>query len=453
MSGITMTLSRAADVLGAARFGVDATFNGVVIDSRQVVPGNLFVALPGEHVNGNAFVDDATSRGAAAVMVEGPATSQGPGLIVDNARGAMGELATYWRNQFDLPVAAVTGSNGKTTTKEMIAAIAARAGPVLFTQGNLNNDLGVPLTLFRLDHAHTSAVIEMGANHEREIGPLAGMAKPVVGLITQCAPAHLEGFGSLEGVARGKGELIEQLPVDGTAVLNADDRFISFWRSHCAAEKVLTFGLEQPADVTATWHQSNQGLVLQVQMQGRSFEVKVGLLGRHNVMNALAAIAVAHSLGLGEQEVRAGLAEMKAVPGRLALNQLTSGAPLIDDSYNANPASTAAAIEVLMDFEGPRWLVFGDMAELGDITERAHREVGERARAAGVDRLFTLGPYGEAASRAFGSGAKSFTQIESLTNALASDNETPGAVLVKGSRSMAMERVVQLLQGQPSPCC
>lgn len=443
-----MQVSEAAAALCSSWFGTDATFEGVVIDSRRVSPGNLFVALDGERTEGHRFVADAHARGAAAVMVETRTDAAVPGLLVDDARAAMASLASAWRDRFDLPVAAVTGSNGKTTVKEMLAAMVSEAGPALVTEGNLNNDLGVPLTLYRLAPEHRHAVVEMGANHVGEIARLAGMARPQVGVITQCAAAHLEGFGSIEGVARGKGEMVESLPVDGTAILNADDRFIDYWRERSTAGRTLTFGLENPADVSADWHQTEDGLQLRLMLAGRELDVSLALLGRHNVMNALAATAAAHALDLDDAAMSAGLARMRAVPGRLALMRTEAGTALIDDSYNANPESLAAAIDVLADFAAPRWLVMGDMAELGDDAAGFHRRAGETARLHGVERLFALGEGSRETVRAFGSGGEHFESLEALLDRLLPGAADAGALLVKGSRSMQMERVVEALVGK-----
>lgn len=444
---IALRVSEVARALGARWSGEDVGFVGCAIDSRALPPGALFVALRGVRADGHAFVRDARARGAVAVLAERDIEADLPTIRVADTRLALGELAALWRRRHVCPLVGVTGSNGKTTVKEMLAAVLRQVAPTLATEGNLNNDLGVPLTLCRLGAEHRFAVVEMGANHPGEIARLASLARPTVGVITQCAPAHLEGFGSVAGVARAKGELIEGLPAaDGVAVLNRDDPHLALWAGLAGARRVLTFGLEGPADVTARW--APEGVASRIALKTPLGEVELSLPlpGRHNVMNALAVAAAATALGVPLEAVRAGLESVRAARGRLEVKQ-AGQARVLDDTYNANPGSVAAALGVLAGLPAPRWLVLGDMGELGAGAEGYHREVGTLARRAGVERLYAVGPLARLAVEAFGTGARHFPDHAALAAAVEADLRTPATVLVKGSRSMTMERVVDALVG------
>ncbi len=444
-------LSEAAPALGAERVGPDVTVSGVATDSRGLAPGALFVALEGERFDGHAFLEQARAAGASAALVRRGAQTTLPRLEVADTRRALGALGAWWRERLALPVLAVTGSNGKTTVKQMLGAALGQAGPVLVTEGNLNNDIGVPLTLLRLTSRHRFAVIELGANHPGEIAYLAGLARPRVGVVTNAAPAHLEGFGDVAGVARAKGELFEALPEDGVAVINADDPYADLWRRRAGRCRQLSFGLQAPADVTARWEPVSGGTRLEVRTPAGATTVRLPLAGQHNVMNALAAAAGTLALGLELGAVREGLERAAHVSGRLQPRRARCGARILDDTYNANPASLAAALEVLAAGSGERWLVLGDMGELGADAETLHREAGRAARAAGVSRLFALGPLAAAASEAFGSGARHYTDAAALAADVHGGLHPEVRVLVKGSRSMHMERVVEaLLDGAPA---
>jgi UDP-N-acetylmuramoyl-tripeptide--D-alanyl-D-alanine ligase len=340
---------------------------------------------------------------------------------------------------------AVTGSNGKTTVKEMIAAILGRRGPVLATQGNLNNEIGVPLTLARLSREHQGAVIEMGANHAGEIAYLTALAKPGIAVITNAGPAHLEGFGSLEGVASAKGEVLSGLPDDGVAIVNADDVFAGKWRALAAPHRVIDFGLTEGADVQATWQPDGEGSQVCIVAGGESIELKLALPGKHNVMNALAAVAAGIALDIGLDDIAAGLTSMCGVQGRLQVKARADGLCVIDDTYNANPASLNAALDVLARMKGERWLVLGDMAELGEDAVALHRRVARVAQQAGVTRLYGLGELGTVAADAFGAGGIAFNDRTELEAELALHAGPGDTVLVKGSRRMGMEHVVQAL--------
>lgn len=443
--GFQMRLHEAAEALGARWAGEDVMLEGVSTDTRSLQAGQLFVALHGPHFDGHDYLAEAKAKGAAACMVEKPVANC-PALIVGDTRIALGQLAKAWRRNFAMPLVAVTGSNGKTTVKEMLASIFVQQGDVLATRGNLNNDIGVPLTLLDLDSNHSSAVVEMGANHAGEIAYLTTLAEPNVAVITNAASAHLEGFGTLEGVANAKGEILQGLKDDGTAIINADDEYASLWRGLAKDKKVLSFGLQNPADITARWQAGDRGSQIHVTTPEGKVKLHLALLGEHNVMNALAAIAAAQATGVTLKTIKAGLEAMQPVAGRLQLKAGIHGSRIIDDTYNANPASLAAAIEVLTGFGGKHILVLGDMGELGDETKTLHAEAGRFARAHGVDCLYTVGPMAAAAADAFGEGAQQCDSHEAASKTLQQELADDVTVLVKGSRLSQMERVVQTLE-------
>lgn len=443
--GFQMRLHEAADALGAHWAGEDVMLQGVGTDTRTLQTGQLFVALHGPNFDGHDYLAEAKAKGAAACMVEKPVANCSA-LIVGDTRLALGQLARVWRHHFAMPLVAVTGSNGKTTVKEMLASIFARLGEVLATRGNLNNDIGVPLTLLGLDSRHTSAVVELGANHAGEIAYLTAIAEPNVAVITNAASAHLEGFGTLNGVANAKGEIFQGLKEDGTAIINADDEFASLWRGLAKDKKVLSFGLQNPADIAAQWQVGDRGSQIHVSTPEGKVKLQLALLGEHNVMNALAAIAAAQAAGVKLTTIKAGLEAMQPVAGRLQLKAGIHGSRIIDDTYNANPASLAAAIEVLAGFAGKHILVLGDMGELGDDARESHAQAGRFARAHGVDRLYTVGPMAAAAVEAFGKEAQQCDSHEAASKALQQELTDDATVLVKGSRLSRMERVVQRLE-------
>jgi UDP-N-acetylmuramoyl-tripeptide--D-alanyl-D-alanine ligase len=445
------SLAELARVADGVLHGADAPFAAVTVDSRTLEPGSLFVALRGERFDGHQFVPDVQARGAAGALVERPAATVLPQVVVRDALAGLTAFASAWRAAFDGCVVGVTGSNGKTTVKEMLGAILACEGATLVTRGNLNNHIGVPLTLCRLERTHRYAVIEMGANHQREIAHLASIARPDVGLVINAGPAHLEGFGGLDGVARGKGEMFEALGAGGTAVINADDRYASFWHGLArGAARVLTFGVRERADFSA----HDVGSIAAGGDFATEFDlvtpvgerrVRLALAGEHNVMNALAAAAAAHGAGARLDAIVEGLGRMRAVAGRLEVKLLPGGARLIDDSYNANPASVRAGLRALSALEGEHWLVLGEMRELGDESPRLHAEIGEFARSCGVTRLLAVGDEAHHAVETFGAGATWFKGVEDMTAVLASELRPGVTVLVKGSRSNRLERVAEAL--------
>jgi UDP-N-acetylmuramoyl-tripeptide--D-alanyl-D-alanine ligase len=443
--GIATTLATVSRWLGARLSGPDLPFSGVSTDSRHVTAGSLFIALRGPHHDGHHHVATAAAAGAVAALVEHPVACAIPQLTVSDSRLALGTLAGAWRRELATPLVAVTGSNGKTTVKEMCAAILGAAGETLATRGNLNNDIGVPLTLLRLQQGHRFGVVEMGANHPGEIAYLTRITAPQVAILNNAAAAHLEGFGSLEGVARAKAEIFEGLGELGVAVINADDPFAPLWRELTASRQVLSFGLQPGADVTARWQGDLYGSRLEVTTPVADFHVDLALPGRHNVLNALAAIAAVTALNIESAQIVAGLEGLRAVGGRLQVRRGRNGATLLDDSYNANPDSIRAGLTVLGECPGQRFLALGDMGELGAEAAALHRQVGIAAREAGIDRLYACGALSRGAAEAFGAEGHFFAQQQQLIEALLPQLKEGLTVLVKGSRSSHMERVVEAL--------
>jgi len=444
-------LAGLARVTGGRLEGTNTAFGAVSTDSRTLEPGALFVALAGERFDAHDFVPQAAERGCAGALVARPVAAAVPQVVVDDTLAALTAFAKAWRRDYRGTVVGITGSNGKTTVKEMIGAILGVCGPCLVTQGNLNNHIGVPLTLARLQVQHRYAVIEMGANHRGEIAQLASVAAPDVGLVINAGPAHLEGFGGIEGVARGKGEMFESLGVDGAAVINADDRYAAFWHVCArAAGRVLTFGMREQADFMAS------GLATRVADDGFATDfdlhtplgesrVSISLAGEHNVMNALAAAAAAAAAGAGLDAIEGGLSSVRPVAGRLRLRAALNGARLIDDSYNANPGSVRAGLTSLAAIPGEHWLVLGEMRELGADSGRLHAEMGALARDSGVSRLLAVGDESRYAVEAYGAGGQWFAGIEDLIADARSGLRSGVTVLVKGSRSNRLERVADAL--------
>jgi UDP-N-acetylmuramoyl-tripeptide--D-alanyl-D-alanine ligase len=446
------TLDSFARACGGRLQGADAAFSTVASDSRTLEPGELFVALQGPNFDGHQFVAAAAAAGAAGAVVEAQQPLALPQIIVPDAQAALESAAAAWRAAFAGPLVGVAGSNGKTTAKEMTASILRQAGECLATRGNLNNHIGVPLTLLRLTEAHRFAVVEMGANHAGEVARLVALARPTIGMITNAGAEHLEGFGSLEGVARAEGEMVAGLSSSATAVINADDEFAGLWRASTPA-RVVTFGVRASADFCASEVRTAFGsagfetsFLLRAPLGTAAIRLSLG--GGHNVANALAAAAAAVSAGATLEQVVAGLAAVRAVAGRLQFRAARGGAWLIDDSYNANPSSVRAAIEVLAALPGRRWLVLGEMAELGGFAAAEHEAIGEFARASGIERLYTLGELAARAAASFGAGASSFSDVAALSSALSAALATPAEdvrLLVKGSRVNRLERVVAAL--------
>ncbi|HEU4850788.1 MAG TPA: UDP-N-acetylmuramoyl-tripeptide--D-alanyl-D-alanine ligase [Telluria sp.] len=443
-----------------ARMTLNAKFDGVSTDSRTATPGSLFVALKGENFDAHDYLEQVAARGVAAVVVNRvPAGWTLPAIIVPDTLAALGQIGNFWRSKYSIPLIGVTGSNGKTTVKEMIAAILAQAHGEdnrLATQGNLNNEIGVPLTLMRLAPNHKSAVVELGMNHPGEIGRLTKIAAPTIGMVNNAQREHQEFMHTVEAVARENGCVIAGLPEHGVAVFPGDDEYTPIWRELAEARgerKVITFGLSGAETVSATHIASAQGSELTVTVReganAGTFTVRLNAAGLHNVRNALAAIACACAAGIGKEDIVAGLESFAPVSGRLQRKQAASGVTVIDDSYNANPDSVRAAIDVLAQAPSPRILVLGDMGEVGTQGPEFHREIGDYAASRGIDCVLATG---ELARHMRDSGAQHFDQFDDLLAALDQQlgrSERPGdaTVLVKGSRFMKMERVVQHLLG------
>lgn len=444
-----MPLLLVAEVLRAPLIGPDARFTGVSTDTRSLGPKDLFVALVGPNFDGHRFIADAIAKGAAGALLSREIDTPLPYVRVPETRAALGQLAAYWRQQFDIPVVAVTGSNGKTTVKEMIGSILGTRGPTCVTRGNLNNDIGVPLTLFRLRDTDLYAVIEMGMNHRGEIDYLTRLTRPSVAVITNAAEAHLEGLGSVEQVARAKGEIFAGLSADGTAILNADDPYIGLWRELAGGRRVLSFGLDHPADVTAQFEPIETGSAVHLRTPHGDADMRIALLGKHNVLNALAAAAASLSAGATAADVIKGLEKLKAISGRLELKRGINDARVIDDTYNANPGSVTAALQVLCEAKGERMLVLGDMAELGASAPAIHKRIGELAKNLGIDRLYAVGELSRLAVEAFGEGGQHFATAAGLIDAVTDRMHADMTLLVKGSRVMQMDKIVAAIVGRP----
>jgi UDP-N-acetylmuramoyl-tripeptide--D-alanyl-D-alanine ligase len=437
-----MSASTAAQALHTQLKGDDVIFTGVSTDSRSLEQGDMFIALKGPNFDGHEHLAAAASAGAAVSIISKTVDTNLPTILVKDTRLALGELAAYWREQFNIPVIAVTGSNGKTTVKEMIALILNVKSQALVTKGNLNNDIGVPKTLLRLREKHQFAVIEMGMNHTGEIHYLTMMTKPDVALITNASDAHIGELGSLQAVAKAKGEIMDGLSSDGTAVLNADDDFIEYWIKQCSGKKTLLFGLENKADIFADYELTQSGSEIYLKTPEGDINMSLSVLGKHNVMNAVAASAASIAAGAELLDIQEGLEKLKAVNGRLELKEGINGTRIIDDTYNANPASLSAALEVLKTSLGERILVLGDMAELGEAGPEIHYRVGELAKRVGVARIFAMGKLSKQTVKAFGKGAHHYSKPRALVEALLDCMHPEATVLVKGSRMMKMEDIV-----------
>lgn len=444
-----MNLSEIASVLNAKHLGADVQFTSVGSDSRNIVAGQLFVALKGANFDGNTFAQEALKLGAAAVLVSDESVQAEPRLLVADTRLALGELAKYWRGKFNAPVIAVTGSNGKTTTKEMLTAILSIASQgreyVHATYGNLNNDIGLPLTLLKMNQSHQYAVLEMGMNHLGEIDYLTHIAKPDVALINNAGIAHIGELGSRDNIAKAKGEIFAGLTHEGIAVINADSDYAEYWTSLNPQRKVVTFGLNKEADVSAHYQACDGFSKMTLVTPAGELSIKLNVQGEHNISNALAASATAYALGISLADIGLGLENFTGVYGRLERKAGINGSVVIDDTYNANPDSMKAAINVLAKLAGEKILVLGDMGELGPDAKNMHAEIGAYAKAAGLTTLYCLGDLSAETVRNFGQGAEHFSSPEAVAQAVMPVLETGTTVLVKGSRFMQMERVVNLL--------
>jgi len=447
-----MSLADAARVLETRLAGKDGRFSGVSTDSRTLKAGELFVALRGERFDGHQYLDSARQRGAAGAIVDRSYTGAAtlPAIVVEDTRRALGDLARHWRARFSPALVAVAGSNGKTTTKEMLASVLrvhAGEGHVLATAGNLNNEIGLPLTLLRLRGEHSHCAIELGMNHAGEIAYLAGIARPTVALVTNAQREHFEFMGSVEQVAAENGSVYDALPAQGTAVVNADDAHAAHFRGRAGARRVIDFGLDAPAAVRGGYALKALASEIRISTPSGEAAATLAIPGVHNVRNALAAAACAHAAGVSPESIAKGLCAFRPCAGRLQVIRLESGTTLIDDSYNANPDSLRAAIDVLAAAGGDTVLVLGDMGEVGDQGPDFHLEVGRYAAQRGIGALYALGELTAHAVAGFGGGGRHFASIDGLIEA-ARARAVPGfTLLVKGSRFMRMERVVAALAG------
>jgi UDP-N-acetylmuramoyl-tripeptide--D-alanyl-D-alanine ligase len=451
-----MRLSQIAAALDAQLIGADVAFSSVNTDSRKIVAGDLFVALRGEKFDGAEYVASALKMGAVAAIVHQQSYAalradlpeNAALLLVTDTRIALGKLAAFWRAQFDIPLVAITGSNGKTTVKEMLSEILrVHAGDaVLATQGNFNNDIGMPLTLLKITAQHRYAVIEMGMNHLGEIDYLTRLAQPDVALVNNAAGAHLQGLGTIANVARAKGEIFAGLKNNGVAIINADDAHAAVWRDLAAGHRCVDFSLDHAASVQGQWTAQGFGGVLHALTPQGELHVLLQVPGAHNARNALAAASAAIALEIPLAIITQALQNFGGVAGRLQRKVGKAGATLIDDTYNANPASMRAALEVLAAASGQRIFVLGDMGELGDDAAQFHRDIGRAARDLGIEKLFALGELSQGAVAEFGAGAQHFATLENLCAAIENVLDKSTTVLIKGSRFMQMERVVKSLE-------
>ncbi len=444
-----LTLSFVAQAMNAELLAdnTELVCTGVNTDTRKISKGDLFVALPGAVVDGHDYINEAEARGAVGVVVSRKVKTKLPMLLVPDTLEALGRLAKIYRQQFQLPIVALTGSCGKTTVKEMLAGILTLHGPTLFTQGNLNTEVGVPLTLLGLSEKHGMAIVEMGARKENDIAYLMSLTSPMVSLITNAGVAHLEIFGSEKGIAKAKGEIFEYLPAGGTAIINQDDVHADYWHSLLnKGQKVITFGLHVSSQITA------KNIVLEPTFSQFELVTDVGKVvvrllapGIHNVLNALSAAAAARALDVNLNTIQMGLERFVPVIGRLQFKTGLQGICIIDDTYNANPISVRAALSVLAKAKGEKIFVMGDMFELGPDALLLHRQIGVEAKELGIHRLYGVGSLTEAAVQGFGLNATHYPDKASLMNALTKVLNPNMTILIKGSRGMRMEEVVLAL--------
>ena len=448
----TVRLAEVAEFIPAKHRGTNVPFQFVSTDTRTIQPGDLFVALVGDHFDGHDYIALAVEKGACAVLVSKPVETTVPYLQVTDTTKALGRLALFNREKFNKDVVAVTGSSGKTTVKGMMATLLRQQNEVLVTRGNFNNHIGAPITLLRLNQTYDYAMLELGASSEGEIAYIANIAKPTVAIITNAMPAHLEGFGDLETIVRTKGEIIDALPADGTAILNADSEFIEQWQVRAEQRPVITFGLSDAANVRASNVMVDTIGCCQftLHINDESGVVHLQVLGKHNVLNALACAAACSALSMPIALIVSGLQAFEGVEGRLLEKKGLSGSVVIDDSYNANPASVRAAIDVLSCRSGHTIFVLGDMGELGVETQMAHAEVGSYAGANNIDEFFAIGEFSRGAADSFGDNAHWFASHDNLVKFLKTKLKQDVTVLVKGSRSARMDRVVTDITEQPS---
>ncbi len=447
---MNLTLQEIANAVDGILLGKDKLISEVCIDTRSLKENALYIAIQGEQFDGHDFIIQAAQQGASALMVNRQLASDLTQIIVKDTRLALGKLAALVRAKIDIKVCGVTGSNGKTTVKEMVAAILSVNAEVLATQGNLNNEIGVPLSLLNLTTEHEFAVIEMGANHQGEIAYSSELARPDVAVINNIGRAHLEGFGSIEGIARAKAEMLTALSITGTAILNCDDDFFPLLTEIAADREIISFGFSEHADVRAENRQLTlqaNGFVSQFELvfQQQRLQINLPLAGEHNIKNALAATAACLALDISLAQIKQGLQQMQAVTGRLQWQCTGSGLRIINDTYNANPSSLSVALEILQASQQECWLVLGEFGELGEQAQQLHENMGVEIKQAGVTRLFSTGALTQKTVRAFGEGGQYFAEQTDLISTLLAEIRTDIIVLVKGSRAQKMENVVAAL--------
>jgi len=443
-----MKLSKASKVMTASLQGEDAEFQSVSIDTRTLSPGDLYIAIRGPNFDGHDFVGQAAEKSAVAAIVSTPSSASIPLITVSDTRQALIDLAAYHRTQWQGTVISVTGSCGKTTTKTLLAGIFSQQDQTLSNASSFNNDIGVPLTLLQLKPKHQYAICEIGANHPGEIAALTHIVKPDVAIITNAAAAHLAGFGDVEGVACAKGEIFQGLNNgSGIAVINADDGHANFWKKQVGDHRVVTFGINNTADVMAQDIQVNKQVqpTFRLVLPNGETDITLQLIGEHNVMNALAAAAAAYSQDISIEKIKQGLESANAVNRRLVEKIGYAGATIIDDTYNANPLSTSAAISLLAKREGDSVFVLGDLLELGDRTDQFHKELGQQAEQDGIHRLYCFGEHSRHAAEAFGENAYHFEDQAELVKALRNYLNENVTVLIKGSNSMGMDKIAKAL--------
>lgn len=445
MDNLNLKLNQIASWIGINPFETDLVISAVSTDTRTVVQGALFVALKGENFDGHDFVKQAQQNGAVAALVERRLPLSIPQLVVADCRMVYGQIASRWHKLCNVITAVITGSNGKTTVKEMLASILSLNGKTTATKGNYNNDIGVPKTLLSITPEDSYAVIEMGANHPGEIGYLTRLIESDVALVNNAMAAHIQGFVNIEGVARAKGEIYQGLKKDGVAIINADDEFASYWKDIAQHHRQLTFGFNKEADVTATYQSDNLSTKMNVSLNDVTVAIDLNVPGKHNIANALAAIAVAHSLNIKHELIKQGIEQFTPAKGRLNIHNGIADSCIIDDSYNANPDSVMAAIDVLAASAGQTILVLGEMAELGENSQLLHDNVAGYAKSSGIDYLFALGKFAHSMSTEFGEHGSAYTDHQSLIDSLILIMTNSTTILVKGSRSSRMEIVVNAL--------
>lgn len=442
-----MQYTQLAKILRGTLIGSDGEFKTIAIDSRTIQNGDCFIAIKGDHFDGHDFIADVAAKNAAVAVVSRDVDGAIPIITVKDTRQALKDIAAFYRNNVAIPVAAITGSCGKTTTRALLENILKQQGNVLASKKSFNNDIGLPLTLLQLHAAHDFAVLEIGTNHPGEIAQLAQLAKPTMATVTMAAPVHLANFDSLSAIAREKGAIFESLTSDGIAVINADDDFADLWKKMAGSRRVITFGRNKKADVSVNsvhlLPNGNTHFVLQLPNQ--TTEIHLSLLGEHNVMNALAAAAMAYAMHLSIEQIKQGLETVLPEYGRLIEKKGLAGATIIDDSYNANPVSVKAAIQLLVQRTADSILVFGDMKELGQTENSLHADIGRFAKKAGLKKLFCYGKLTQETANAFGENAQHFEDHQSLIDTLKPQLTSKTTVLIKGSRSMKMETVVAAL--------